>query len=376
MSLRLSFALAACMVASLSAGGPAAAQTGAGETQLRPLVPAQPGYTANTPSTGTPSPGVSSAGMAAAPSAEVATPDPVVPGLRWVSASNGAIPPGAMEMGRRDGRPVYACLASMEGPRVGAVAPGGSCDVAVEGTAVGVYDYQVLTGAPWLLRWDQNGDVLSDGYAPGGAGPLCVVDYIGGIVPGMAMNDGHCHIPYGNTVLQAEDFRTAAPNPSGAFSLRWAKGGWVPPGAVTAGLASMPGDGPVVCLAEEQGRWIPGQINGEACVTGTRAGVVRAPGYTTVIGDPARVVWVPYRSGGVYRYAGNLEEMTKIGGFQGAGAPPIPVCRVDSTQGVLLGHEEAASCIVVTPGGQLAAADDYAVLHYRREGPQMAVTPR
>lgn len=288
-----------------------------------------------------------------------------VPGLAWVLGGAAGLPPGAMVVGVDQGRPAYACRVNNDGVRVGKVV-GEICLVPMSGAEVGFPDFEVLTGEPWLLRWPVGGDLrpgrgLVAGDISGQRGVLCVVESMGGVHPGMVLND-RCHFGLAGKEIMAADYRFAEPNPPGEVAMRHASGGWVPAGALTVAgdAASLP-----LCLGQSGGAWVPGMVMaGQGCVFAAAGQVERAMGYTVVVGDPRRVAWVPYENGALPRWEGPPENSMRIGGYQPAG-PPLEICRADVGGTLAAGHVEQGRCqMAVANGGRVASAPTYQVLHY------------
>lgn len=303
-----------------------------------------------------------------------------MPALRWVSAANGAVPLHALAGGTEDGRTVFICRAdagAADGAarKVGTLRTGGGCEVPMgaEGTATRPR-YDVLTGAPWLITWDQaasatSADVVVGGLWQGRPAPLCQVDHFGGVHSGMAVGD-RCMVAAGGKTLMADDFRLAVANPGGRYSVRWASQGWVPQGALTAG-----GDRPgaALCLGQDGAAWWPGTLRDGLCVSpGAPGGTPHAAvTYQTVVGDPARVAWTRFTDG---RPPALLPDDTVAIGGQAPDGTAVRVCRALTPDGQWAAGRVTADdrCAVATAGGVTALAEDYDVLLYRQDGAQTA----
>lgn len=293
-----------------------------------------------------------------------------VPGLVWQSATLGQLPQDAMPVGVDAGRTIYACRVRNDGVRVGKLV-GGTCQVPLSGAEIGFPDYEVLTGAPWRLRWPagsgpQPASGLVAGQVSGQPGLLCVVEHMGGVHPGMVILD-RCHFGLNGKEIMAVDYRYAEPNPPGEFSMRFASGGWVPPGALSVAEGTSSATGPIICLAQSGAEWVPGMLDASGtCLHVIGSSVERAMGYTVVVGDPSRVAWVTYEGGELPRWEGPPEYSVRIGGYRPDG-PPREVCRVEMGGQLVGGHVEGGRCMVAAGGGQIAAVPRYQVLHYIRD---------
>ncbi|WP_425005915.1 hypothetical protein [Novispirillum sp. DQ9] len=295
-----------------------------------------------------------------------------VPGLEWVRGDAAAIPSGAMVAGVDGDRPVHVCRVENDGLRVGKLMDG-TCLVPMSGAEIGFPDYEVLTGDPWLLRWPAGSGSLPPlglvaGEVAGRPGVLCVVEHMGGVHPGMLLYD-RCHFGLNGKEIMAVDYRYAEPNPPGEVAMRYASGGWVPPGALTVaqGAPTPPvvvGAAPPLCLAQSGGAWVPGMLEpGQGCVHVQGTQVARAMGYTVVVGDPARVAWVTYEGGELPRWEGPPEYSVRIGGYRPGGAP-LEICRAEVGGQLVSGHVEGGRCLIAAGASQVAAVPRYQVLHY------------
>jgi hypothetical protein len=297
-----------------------------------------------------------------------------LPSLRWVPATAGAVPPAALAGGAEAGTDLYLCrgLAATAGVdrRVGNLRPGQGCEVplGVAGTAM-LATYEVLVGPPWMITWSTGADVGRDDIVVGGdwqgqPAALCQVEQ-GGEVHGGTWVGGRCMAAVGGKTLTAEDFRFAVANPSGAFAMRWATGGWTPQGALTA--AGGTGGTGVICLAESAGAWWPGGLDGGRCravVDGPTDQVLAAVSYQTVIGDPARVAWTSFVHGRPPMFL--PEEAVAIAGGNDAG-PAILVCRAEVGGRLRPGGVTAdRHCAVPLANGGVARLADFDVLFYRQ----------
>ncbi len=293
-----------------------------------------------------------------------------VPGLAWQAAALGQLPQDAMPAGVDAGRTVYVCRVRNDGVRVGKLV-GGTCQVPLSGAEIGFPDYEVLTGEPWRLRWPagsgpQPASGLVAGQVSGQPGLLCLVEHMGGVHPGMVILD-RCHFGLNGKEIMAVDYRYAEPNPPGEFSMRFASGGWVPPGALSVAEGTPSATGPTICLAQSGAEWVPGMLDASGnCLHVTGRTVERSPGYTVVVGDPARVAWVTYEGGELPRWEGPPEYSVRIGGYRPDG-PPREVCRIEVGGQLFAGHVEGGRCMVAAGGSQVAAAPRYQVLHYIRD---------
>lgn len=298
-----------------------------------------------------------------------------VPGLAWQQATLGQIPQDAMPAGVDAGRTIYVCRVRNDGVRVGKLVDG-VCQIPLSGAEIGFPDYEVLTGAPWRLRWPPGSGLqpskgLVAGQVSGQPGVLCLVEHMGGVHPGMVILD-RCHFGLNGKEIMAVDYRYAEPNPPGEFSMRFASGGWVPPGALSAAEGTPPTTslstsgaiGPTICLAQSGAEWVPGMLDASgSCLHVIGRSVERSPGYTVVVGDPSRVAWVTYEGGELPRWEGPPEYSVRIGGYRPNG-PPREVCRVEMGGQLLAGHVEGGRCMVAAGGAQVAAVPRYQVLHY------------
>ncbi|KAJ2696064.1 hypothetical protein FB645_006304 [Coemansia sp. IMI 203386] len=97
-------------------------------------------------------------------------------GLQWVSASNGHIPPNAVQGGiEKDGTPLFVARTMYKGGlhpgKVGQHLENGGCNIGWGHKEVAVHDYQVLCGDASRLRWvRQEGALNIDGFWPYPAG--------------------------------------------------------------------------------------------------------------------------------------------------------------------------------------------------------------
>ncbi|MFA7429968.1 MAG: DM9 repeat-containing protein [Rhodospirillaceae bacterium] len=299
-----------------------------------------------------------------------------VPGLAWVPTAPNTLPPDAMPTGVDAGRTVYVCRVRNDGVRIGKLVVD-TCLVPMSGAEIGFPEYEVLTGDPWLIRWIpgsglQPSSGLVAGQVAGQPALLCLVEHMGGVHPGMVIHD-RCHFGLNGKEIMAVDYRYAEPNPPGAFSMRFASGGWVPPGALSVAEDAAQPSAPVLCLAQSGAEWVPGMLDGSgACVHVTdRQSIERAASYTVVVGDPSRVAWVTYEGGELPRWEGPPEFSVRIGGYRPNG-PPREVCRADLGGQLVAGHVEGGQCLVVAGGTQVAALPRYQVLHYIGETQQAA----
>lgn len=295
-----------------------------------------------------------------------------LPGVSWRPAAAGQVPPDAMATGVDAGRTAYTCRVRNDGVRVGKLV-GGTCLVPMSGAEIGFQEYEVLTGEPWLLRWPigsglQPGSGLVAGQVADVPALLCVVEHMGGVHPGMVIHD-RCHFGLNGKEIMAVDYRYAEPNPSGQFSMRYAAGGWVPPGALTVAQgtprAGVQADGaPPICLAQVGQDWVPGMLDpAVGCVYAAGAGVERSAAYTAIVGDPSRVAWVTYEGGELPRWEGPPEYSVRIGGLRAGGAP-YEVCRVELGGQLVAGRVEGGRCLVAVAGNQMTSVPRYQVLHY------------
>lgn len=295
-----------------------------------------------------------------------------VSGLAWVPGGPTGIPTEAMVAGVDNGRPAYVCRVDNDGLRVGKLLAD-VCLVPMSGAEIGFPDYEVLTGSPWLLRWPAGTGMrpnrgLVAGEVSGQPGVLCVVEHMGGVHPGMVLHD-RCHFGLDGKEIMAVDYRFAEPTPPGEVSMRYAAGGWVPPGALTvaegAPTPQIVGAAPPLCLAQSGGAWVPGMLEpGQGCVYAAGSQVERATGYTVVVGDPGRAAWVTYEGGELPRWEGPPEYSVRIGGYR-PGGPPLEICRAEVGGDLVAGHVEQGRCLMVVAGGtQVAAVPRYQVLHY------------
>ncbi len=191
---------------------------------------------------------------------------------RWVPASGGDCPPGALRGGREDdGTPLFVA----RGPYQGSLTPGKlnrqfrNALIPYGGREVSLPDYEVLVAdggsAP---DWNRDWARAADGEVPRGAfragreadgTPLYVIRarYAGGFCPGK-VNPAHGtgYISYGGKEILVEDYEVFT------GTGRWvpASGGGCPPGAVRAGREA---DGTPLYIA--RGRWqgslTPGKLN-------------------------------------------------------------------------------------------------------------------
>lgn len=293
-----------------------------------------------------------------------------IPGLAWAPGGPTGIPAGALAAGVDNGRAAYVCRVDNDGTRVGKLTAG-VCLVPMGGAEIGFPDYEVLTGDPWLLRWSPGSGMrpnrgLIAGEVSGRPAVLCAVEHMGGVHPGMVVGD-RCHFGLEGKEIMAADYRFAEPNPPGEVSMRYASGGWVPPGALTVaeGASTPPvrGAGAPLCLGASGGAWVPGMLEaGRGCVFVEGSRVAQAAGYTVVVGDPGRVAWVPYEGGQLPRWEGPPENSLRIGGYR-PGGTPLEICRAEVAGALLAGHVEQGNCLIPT-GGTQVAAPRYEVLHY------------
>ncbi|KAJ2807655.1 hypothetical protein H4R20_001198 [Coemansia guatemalensis] len=97
-------------------------------------------------------------------------------GLQWVSASNGHIPPNAVQGGiEKDGRPLFVARTMYKGglrpAKVGHHLENGGCNFAYSNKEIAVSEYQVLCGDASRLRWvRQEGSLDINGFVPFPAG--------------------------------------------------------------------------------------------------------------------------------------------------------------------------------------------------------------
>ncbi|KAJ2656419.1 hypothetical protein IWW48_005040 [Coemansia sp. RSA 1200] len=97
-------------------------------------------------------------------------------GLQWVSASNGHIPPNAVQGGiEKDGTPLFVARAIYKGGlhpgKAGQHLEGGGCNIGFSHKEVAVSEYQVLCGDASRLRWvRQEGPLVIQGFVPYPAG--------------------------------------------------------------------------------------------------------------------------------------------------------------------------------------------------------------
>lgn len=297
--------------------------------------------------------------------------------LRWVAASNGAVPLQALAGGAEKGETVYLCRAEVAGDeqtrRVGTLRAGGGCEVPLgtQGTATRPA-YEVLTGAPWMIAWRPAGEAAGDDIIVGGAwqgqaSPLCQIDHYGGVHSGMLVGE-RCMVAVNGKTLLAGEFRYAAANMSGAFAMRWASQGWAPQGALT--VTSRPSDA-IICLARAGQAWWPGILEEGVCTTAAEgAGVLAAPSYQTIVADPERVSWTLFREG---RQAARIPDgAVAIGGQSETGAP-VSICRAQGGERLVPGHVTSdGQCAIANSRGQVARVDEYEVLLYRQGAAQTA----
>lgn len=285
--------------------------------------------------------------------------------LVWRPAVGGQVPAGAIVGGARGGQEVYVCRASHDGVRVGALARGEGCEVAIGGVTERVDRYEVLTGKPWRLQWQRAEEAggepfLMPARVAGAPRRLCQAHMPDAILPGVEV-DGRCHIPWRGKEVMARDYRLGTANADDDFWWRWAEDGWTPAGAVTASTASPDlGQAPTVCLGQLEGSWYPGALIGTECTYATGNTVQADPGYTVMIGDPARVVWVPHRNGRATGWPRPPSQLTRMGG-QAMEGGINPVCRLRDGGQVLPGYEDGVACIA-TDGRRILRAEQYEVL--------------
>ncbi|KAJ1852430.1 hypothetical protein LPJ73_002831 [Coemansia sp. RSA 2703] len=97
-------------------------------------------------------------------------------GLHWVSASNGNIPPQAVQGGvEKDGTPLFVARAMYKGGlhpgKAGPHIQDGGCAIGWGHKEVNVSEYQVLCGDASQLRWvNQNKELVIQGFKPVDAG--------------------------------------------------------------------------------------------------------------------------------------------------------------------------------------------------------------
>ncbi|KAJ2550472.1 hypothetical protein EV175_004055 [Coemansia sp. RSA 1933] len=97
-------------------------------------------------------------------------------GLQWVSASNGHIPPNAVQGGiENDGTPLFVARAIYKGGlhpgKAGQHLENGGCNIGFGHKEVAVSEYQVLCGDASRLRWvRQDGPLIIQGFVPYPAG--------------------------------------------------------------------------------------------------------------------------------------------------------------------------------------------------------------
>ncbi|KAJ2725584.1 hypothetical protein GGI07_001213 [Coemansia sp. Benny D115] len=97
-------------------------------------------------------------------------------GLQWVNASNGSIPPQAVQGGiEADGTPLFVARAMYEGGlhpgKAGPHIQNGGCSIGYGHKEVELSEYQVLCGDASKLRWiNQTKELVIQGFKPVDAG--------------------------------------------------------------------------------------------------------------------------------------------------------------------------------------------------------------
>lgn len=130
--------------------------------------------------------------------------------LRWVAASNGRIPRGAVVGGQESNRPLYICRATHNNGLHPGKLVQRNCNIGWGGKEVLKSSYEVLVAAPGSrLRWvnASEGEIPPDAIVGGLEGQLdlylCRAQYKGGLHPGKVI-DRNCNISWGGQeVLQS-----------------------------------------------------------------------------------------------------------------------------------------------------------------------------
>lgn len=146
--------------------------------------------------------------------AKIVVPAPSTNLERWVAASGGTVPPGAVRGGTEHPpgmQALYVCRANFNnGTHPGKIRPGfGGCNIGWGGTEHAVANYEVLVGGEFLWVADSGGQVPSGAYQGGVEHPpgnqklyICRAAYNNGTHPGKVRPGfSGCNISWGGKEL-------------------------------------------------------------------------------------------------------------------------------------------------------------------------------